>query len=374
MKRKKALIRSIIVVLVAILAILIYYYFILMRPLKYISKEAPRETNLIHIKTINGPTPTDSFEKPHSIALDKDNNIYVADSKKSRIVVFDKNGNFKFKFGIPATLKEIKARKVTKGKLILPTSIAVDNESGNIYVADVHRHAILVFDSKGKFNREWLVMSPLRLGILGEKIYATTYGPLYIFDKKDTSEFGKVLKKIGKHGRRPNEFSWVNGINFSNDGKIFYIADSQNHRIFAFSQDGNVVWVSGKPSKSMNDRTILYEVPNGITLDDNGLIYTMELMTSNIAVVSPNGKKITTFGEQGTDDNQFFYATDIKYMGDRRFVIADKNLNRIQIIDVPITEKMSKAIEKETGKKVAPTTGKSIFQRIIDFFKTLLGL
>lgn len=353
---------------------LVYYYLGLIRPRREFAERTQRDTGITHVKTIYGPSTNDRFEKPHSVALDSQNNIYVADTKKGRVVVFDKNGEFKFVFGKKATSNELKSGSGIKGKLYWPIGLAIDNTNGNIFVSDDQKHAIVVFDKAGKFLREWLIMAPTKLNILNDKLFATTYGPIYILDKNSKTKFGKVLKKIGKKGRGDFEFYYPNGIGFSNDKKVFYVPDSQNQRIFAFSMDGDILWVSGKPSKKMNDVGIIYEVPVGIAVDENNLIYSMELLKGSISVTSSKGKKIGSYGEIGEQEDQFTYPTDIQYMGNRRFVIADRGLDRIQIIDFAVDEKMSRAIEKETGKKVAITTNKSLYERVIDFFKTILGL
>lgn len=375
MKTKRALIRSIIIVLVAILGLLIYYYFALLKPRREgIEGKAPKETIISHIKTIYGPSPGDKFKRPHSIALDTQNNIYVTDTNNSRVVVFDKEGEFKFLFGKKAAESEILTGKKIQGKLYWPVGIAVDNSNGNIFVSDEKRHTIIVFNKTGKYLREWLVMSPTKLNILGDKLFATTYGPVYIFDKNGTSKFGKVIKKFGKNGRGKLQFYYANGIGFSNDKDTFYVPDSNNNRIYAFNMNSEPLWISGVPSKKIMDIKVKYEVPVGITVDENDLIYSTEFLGGAIAVISKKGKKIAAYGEMGSRNGEFAYPSDIQYMGNRRFVIADKGLDRLQIIELPIDSKMSKAIEKETGKKVAPTTGESIFTRIINFFKTLLGL
>jgi len=359
MKTKKALIRLIVIILVAILGLLIYYYFSLMRPKIVSEKEKELPKGIEWIRSIYGPTVDDKFSKPHDVALDKNNNIFVTDPGKNRIVVFNPNGDF---------LRIIQKSKGTnKGQTSAPVGVGLD-ENGDIYIADNERHAVVVLDNEGNFLREWRVMTPLTPRILDDKVYLTTYGPFYVYNKQ-----GKKLRKLGKQGRKVGEFYFSNGVGFSENGDI-YFADSMNNRIIALSKDVNIKWINGKPSKRPTDPDVIYEVPSGIAVDENELIYSMELLSSRITVTSNKGKKIDFFGEAGIEDGFFSYPSAIAYQGNRRFVIADEGNNRVQIIDIPVTEKMSKAIEKETGKKVASTTSKSIFELIIDFFKTLLGL
>jgi len=84
------------------------------------------------------------FSATNSI-VSYDDNLFILASKDNRILHFLTNGAFIKSFG--TTGEE-------NGKLLLPTSLAIDS-SGNLYVADSGNHRIQVFDSNGKFLKKW---------------------------------------------------------------------------------------------------------------------------------------------------------------------------------------------------------------------------
>jgi len=75
------------------------------------------------------------FYNPSSIAVDKDGNIYVADTLNHRIQKFDSDGNFLIKWG---------ARGTGDAQFNSPQGVAVDN-NGQVYVADTGNNRIQIF-------------------------------------------------------------------------------------------------------------------------------------------------------------------------------------------------------------------------------------
>src|ERR1700678_860776 len=86
------------------------------------------------------------FNKPADVAFARNGDIYVADGYgNSRVVKLDRDGNYikawgKYGFGI--------------GEFNLPHCVAVDNQ-GRVYVGDRENQRIQIFDSGGKFIKQW---------------------------------------------------------------------------------------------------------------------------------------------------------------------------------------------------------------------------
>lgn len=68
------------------------------------------------------------FDYPHEIAIDRYDNVYVADTKNKRVQVFDSKGKFLFALG-------------GEGVFVAPKVVAVDSES-HIYVGDAGHRAL----------------------------------------------------------------------------------------------------------------------------------------------------------------------------------------------------------------------------------------
>src|ERR1039457_6226005 len=82
---------------------------------------------------------------PYGVALDGSNNVYIADYSNSRVVKFDRNGNYLTQWGSLGT---------NNGQLEYPYGIAVDG-SNNVYVADYGNNRVEQFTSNGNYLTQW---------------------------------------------------------------------------------------------------------------------------------------------------------------------------------------------------------------------------
>ena len=78
---------------------------------------------------------------PTSIALDKDDNVYLADEALNRISIFDKDGGFLDKWGVPGS---------EEGQINKPSGIRFDAD-GNMIMVDSANHRVQKFTKDGKF-------------------------------------------------------------------------------------------------------------------------------------------------------------------------------------------------------------------------------
>ena len=150
-------------------------------------------------RAIPGPS---NFYQPTDVTWGPDGSIYVADGYgNSRIVKFNKDGNL---------VKHWGERGTQPGEFNTPHSIVIDAQN-NLYVADRQNGRIQVFDTDGKFKQEWRVGgNPWSLCL--------TPGPnpvMYVGSVGRVIKIGldgKVLGAMGKFGRAPGMFDWVHGI------------------------------------------------------------------------------------------------------------------------------------------------------------------
>lgn len=87
------------------------------------------------------------FNSPHGFCLGVDEEIIVADTNNHRIEVFEKNGQFKFQFGVPG--KE-------EGQLWYPRKVAVMPTNSKFVVCDRgnERSRMQIFSKNGHFMRK----------------------------------------------------------------------------------------------------------------------------------------------------------------------------------------------------------------------------
>ena len=84
-------------------------------------------------------TPGD-FAKPSGVAVDKDGNLYVADTLNNRIEIFDPDGNFISAFGKNGD---------GPGYFARPKGVAIDSD-GHVWVADGVQDRVQVFTKEGQ--------------------------------------------------------------------------------------------------------------------------------------------------------------------------------------------------------------------------------
>ena len=164
------------------------------------------------------------FRQPTDVAWDAEGNIYITDGYiNSRVAKYDKNGDWVKSWGSKGT---------GPGQFRLPHSIAIDRNN-NVYVGDRSNHRIQVFDTDGKFLRMFSIDIPPVPGTkavngntptgdrLKELIGAPnsiciTSGPNQVMFVGETTFPGRVFKValdgtvlgvIGKSGRLLKQFS-----------------------------------------------------------------------------------------------------------------------------------------------------------------------
>ena len=175
---------------------------------------------------------TNHLERPVGLAVCNDQ-LYVADSQRHAIVVFDLAGRYRAEFG---------HRGEGPGEFNFPTHLAVDS-AGNLYVTDSMNGRVQVFDGAGKFQRQ--------IGSLGDGpgsfsrpkgLALDSLGHLYVVDAlfdnfQIFDESGRLLLNLGEMGPDPGQFWLPNGITISHTNEIL-VADSYNRRVQVFKYIG----------------------------------------------------------------------------------------------------------------------------------------
>jgi len=186
------------------------------------------------------------FRQVTDMAWDSAGNTYISDGYvNSRIAKADKNGVWLKSWGEPGD---------KPGQFNIPHSIAVDAQN-NVYVADRGNRRIQVFDAEGKFLRQITIDVPAPAdarAAIGAKPTANTGtmapgapwtlcitpGPNQVLYTSDAypgriyklSLDGKVLGMLGKAGKQPGEFGWIHSIACPSENEL-YVAEILNWRV-----------------------------------------------------------------------------------------------------------------------------------------------
>ncbi len=219
------------------------------------------------------------FSSPNDVHVDKDGNIWVADTYNYRIQKFDSTGNFLLKFGTNGT---------ADGQFNRPTGISSDSE-GNIYVVDGSNNRIQKFDSNGNFILKW-----------------------------------------GTAGTGDGQFNFQlsSQVNVDQDDNV-WVGDWSNKRVQKFTKNGVFLLKFGT-SGTGNGQFAASGGPHDLAFDDYGNIYATDLYNSRVQVFDSAGNFVKKFGIRGDGPMQFTYPSAIIFDSVGDLYVADEFNSSIQ--------------------------------------------
>ena len=126
------------------------------------------------------------------------------------------------------------------GQLNCPRGVTIENETGNIYIADQSNNCLKVFDSTGKYlfkfgdnEDEGKMDRPFSVAICGDRILISQGNHCILNYQLN----GKFICKIGKDGNGELEFNCPFGLTIDESNGNIYVSDCYNNRIQILSQD-----------------------------------------------------------------------------------------------------------------------------------------
>lgn len=288
-------------------------------PIKAITSRMPyitTPTPPTQLATIYGGVNTPLL-KPMAVTM-VNRRIYVSDTNNQRIQVFDYDGQPVTVFGSGGQ---------GPGQFRFPYGIAADSQ-GQIYVADLYNGNISVFTPDGTFlnyfGEKGDFSKPTGLVISGNKLYMTDAGKnqvmVYSLD-------GKKLLSFGKQGNKEGELTSPNSLAVAN-GKI-YVSDTGNDRVEVFDEQGTfLLQFNGSTAASPNPKIIN---PRGIGVDPKGIIYVVSNLTGKVIGFNMKGELVVSFGSSGTNDDQFQLPNGLTIDDQGRIYVTDAGNGRLAV-------------------------------------------
>lgn len=191
------------------------------------------------------------FNYPSGLAIDASDNIYIADTNNHKIRKLSPDGSVTT---VSGSRKGYSSGNINFARFDSPTHIAVD-ESGNIYVSDSGNHKIRKISSEG---------------------FVTTVAGI-----------GRGYQDgLG----RDAQFNKPQGLAVSPNGRILYVADSDNNRIREINLvDSRVKTLVGSGLagyKDGNDELVSFKGPSALTFDTEGNLIVSDTDNHKIRKVS----------------------------------------------------------------------------------------
>lgn len=242
-----------------------------------------------------------TIAKPLGMTVDGAGSIYVVDGTGKRVVVFDRDGNFKTSIG-------------KAGDMDRPSAVAASKDGSRIYVIDVGgvestKHHVIVFDQNG------------------EKV--TT---------------------IGKRGSEPGDFNLPVGIAIAPNGNI-YVVDGGNFRVQAFTPEGKFLLTFGDVGR----RSGQFARPKDISIDREGNVYVTDSAFANIQIFNSQGQLLLFIGERGNEGSpaQYMLPTGIAVdHTDGRVYVVDQFFKKVDVFrpaNTPV-ERPDRRVANQGGK------------------------
>ncbi len=166
----------------------------------------------------------EGMAEPAGLALDTENRqLYVVDTAQDQVLVYDADSHKLIrKIGTAGQ----KHRLTSPGNFGMPTNAAVDKD-GNLYVADTWNDRVEVFDADGEFIRAFgkngdgpgRFTRPKGIGIDSDGhvwVADAVQDKIQIFTPE-----GQFLMRMGTHGGLPGQFSSVAGLTVDRQNRIF---------------------------------------------------------------------------------------------------------------------------------------------------------
>ena len=178
------------------------------------------------------------------------------------------------------------------GQFIWPTAIALDSQE-NVYVADEWLNRISVFTKEGQFTRKWGKPGSAAGEIDGPAGLAISQdGTVFLSDSKNhrIQKFtldGEYRGQFGGLGSGPGQFNLPWGICLDQD-ELVYVADWRNDRIQQSTPDGKWLASFGASGSEVGQ----FNRPNGVCVDRDGLIYVTDWLNNRVQILNQQGRFI----------------------------------------------------------------------------------
>jgi sugar lactone lactonase YvrE len=218
----------------------------------------------------DGPGTTAQFDSPQGIAVSAQGTVYVADTNNGLIRTITPAGVVSTWAG--AAGYGLLDGPVATAKFLVPEGIALDQQ-GSLYVADTYNNRIRKITAQGVVST----------------VAGSGPAPVYL-----PENFADGPGSTAK-------FYFPAAVAVDGQGTL-YVADGHNHRVRKISSAGVVSTLAGSVSGAMDGTgsAALFNSPQGICVDSNGVVYVSDFGNDYIRRISPSGQVSTFAGQAGS--------------------------------------------------------------------------
>lgn len=285
---------------------------------------------------------TDGFDAPLGIAIDGRGNILVADTGNDKIKKFDGEGKLLGSFGTAG---------LGPGQFRRAAGIKVDDR-GRAYIVDSKKGTLQVIQTEVGDAKRIEPVSPPPSVVLSREIP----GPVTALaaDKELWGLSGDSVvqlgvehpKRFGIRGSDPSQLKDPRGIALDATGNL-WIADTGNDRLQKFSVDGSLLQVIGRSGTGEGQ----FNRPSGIAVTPKGNIVVADRGNKRVQVFSPKGSLLGAFSSSGKKNGQFNDPLGVAVDAAENIYVVDREADRVMKHD-SAGNRLWETEADETGKSV----------------------
>ncbi len=261
-----------------------------------------------------------NMRKPNGISVDKDGRVFVTDTGRGDVFIFDLPNN---KF---SSLSALGTKIFHK-----PIGVTIDDK-GRTFVSDTRTDQVAVLDTKGRLMRYLTPETPFKqptgmaVDSANNRFYVvdTHLHNVQVFDLETL----KYLQTIGYRGREEGSFNFPSNITVDKKGNI-YVVDTMNARVEVFDVKGRFLYGYGK----FGDLPGEFARPKGVAIDSEGHVYVVDAAFNNVQIFDEEGAILMAFGGYGNDRGHMILPTGIAVDKDDYIYVVDSWNERVNVYE-----------------------------------------
>jgi DNA-binding beta-propeller fold protein YncE len=256
--------------------------------------------------------------RPYGIAVSRGGErICVADPGSRAVHVFD------LRAGAYTLIRSAGGQSLRS-----PVGVALD-ERGNLYVTDSERAEILVFDPALRplfsFGKEQKLQRPTGIAAAGDRLFVADTSAHQVAVFGVNGENARELFRFGGRGSGPGLFNYPVDIAVSGKDRV-YVNDSMNFRVQVFDGQGRYLKTMGSPGSLSGH----FQRSKGVALDSGGNLYVVDALADTVQIFDQEARFLLNFGGPGAGSGEFWLPAGMAIDDADRIYVVDSYNHRVQ--------------------------------------------